>query len=107
MIFIIAIYLVNIFVKALKEAKDLNIQLQKLLLDAKRLAYLEKELEIAKAIQSQLLPSKIPNIEGVDIAVKFQPAMKIGGDIYTIFQIKDGVVVLVLPMLLDTASRRH
>ena len=95
LIFIISIYLVNIFVKALKETQELNIQLQKLLLDAKRLAYLEKELEIAKAIQSQLLPSKIPDIEGVDIAVKFQPAMKIGGDIYNIFQIKDGVVLFV------------
>ncbi|MCX8123063.1 MAG: SpoIIE family protein phosphatase [Spirochaetes bacterium] len=93
LLFIIAIYLVNIFITALRQSKQLNFQLQQLLEDIKRLAFLEKELEIARAIQSQLLPSTIPDIKGLDIAVKFQPALRIGGDIYNIFKLKDGVII--------------
>ncbi|MGB4270138.1 MAG: PP2C family protein-serine/threonine phosphatase [Spirochaetota bacterium] len=63
--------------------------------DTKKLAYLEKELEIARTIQNQLLPSKIPHVKGVDIAIRFQPALRIGGDIYNVFQIKDGVVIFL------------
>lgn len=95
LLFIIAIYLVNIFITALRQTKQLNIQLQQLLEDIKRLAYLEKELEIARTIQSQLLPSTIPSIKGMEIAVKFQPALRIGGDIYNIFQLKDGAVIFL------------
>jgi serine phosphatase RsbU (regulator of sigma subunit) len=95
LLFIIAIYLVNIFVTALRQSKELNIQLQQLLQDATKLAYLEKELEIARSIQNQLLPPSIPVIKGLDIGVKFQPALRIGGDIYTVLQIKDGVVIFL------------
>ncbi len=95
LLFIIAIYLVNIFITALRQAKELNIQLQQLLHDTKKLAYLEKELEIARTIQSQLLPAAVPVIKGLDVAVKFQPALRIGGDIYNIFQLKDGVVIFL------------
>ncbi len=95
LLFIIAIYLVNIFITALQQSKELNIQLQQLLQDAKKLAYLEKELEIARTIQNQLLPSEIPHVKGMDIAIRFQPALRIGGDIYNIFQLKDGVVIFL------------
>ncbi|NMB65804.1 MAG: SpoIIE family protein phosphatase, partial [Spirochaetes bacterium] len=95
LLFIIAIYLVNIFITALQQSKELNVQLQQLLQDARKLAYLEKELEIARTIQNQLLPSKIPHLKGMDIAIRFQPALRIGGDIYNIFQLKDGVVIFL------------
>jgi len=95
LLFIIAIYLVNIFVTALRQSKELNIQLQQLLQDAKKLAYLEKELDIARTIQNQLLSSVIPRVKGMDIAIRFQPALRIGGDIYNIFQLKDGVVIFL------------
>ncbi|MEW6525794.1 MAG: SpoIIE family protein phosphatase [Spirochaetota bacterium] len=95
LLFIIAVYLVNIFIAALKQTKELNIQLQQLLQDARKLAYLEKELEIARTIQNQLLPPEIPHVKGMDIAIRFQPALRIGGDIYNIFQLKDGVVIFL------------
>lgn len=95
LLFIIAIYLVNIFITALRQSKEMNVQLQQLLLDAKKLAYLEKELEIARSIQNQLLPAVIPSVKGMDIAVRFQPALRIGGDIYNIFQLKDGAVIFI------------
>ncbi|MGQ9842524.1 MAG: PP2C family protein-serine/threonine phosphatase [Spirochaetota bacterium] len=95
LLFIIAIYLVNIFVTALRQSKELNTQLQLLLQDAKKLAYLEKELEIARTIQNKLLPTVIPSVKGMDIAIRFKPALRIGGDIYNIFHLKDGVVIFL------------
>lgn len=42
----------------------------------------DRELEIASEIQLRLLPSKCPQIEGVEIAAKCQTASRVGGDYY-------------------------
>lgn len=42
----------------------------------------EKELELAKTIQENLLPKSIPDIIGLDIAGTVIPATEIGGDVY-------------------------
>ena len=42
----------------------------------------DRELEIASEIQLRLLPSKCPEIQGLDIAAKCQTASRVGGDYY-------------------------
>ena len=42
----------------------------------------DRELEIASEIQLRLLPSKCPQIGGVEIAAKCQTASRVGGDYY-------------------------
>ncbi|MGV2826653.1 PP2C family protein-serine/threonine phosphatase [Myxosarcina sp. GI1(2024)] len=42
----------------------------------------DRELEIASEIQLRLLPSKCPQIEGLEIAAKCQTASRVGGDYY-------------------------
>lgn len=42
----------------------------------------EKELELAKKIQENLLPKSVPDIKGLDIAGTVIPATEIGGDVY-------------------------
>lgn len=42
----------------------------------------DRELEIASEIQVRLLPTKCPQIEGVEIAAKCQTANRVGGDYY-------------------------
>ena len=42
----------------------------------------DRELEIASEIQVRLLPTKCPQIEGVEIAAKCQTANQVGGDYY-------------------------
>ena len=42
----------------------------------------DRELEIASEIQIRLLPSKCPQIEGVEIAARCQTANRVGGDYY-------------------------
>lgn len=47
-------------------------------------ARVTKELELATKIQNDLLPSTIPNIEGVDVHASVTPASEVGGDIFDV-----------------------
>ncbi|HTY38013.1 MAG TPA: SpoIIE family protein phosphatase [Bacteroidota bacterium] len=44
-----------------------------------------KELESARALQLSLLPQKVPQIEGLDIAAMMRTATEVGGDYYDFF----------------------
>ena len=56
---------------------------------------LEKQIEMAGKIQSSLLPSFIPDLKQLKIAVKFQPMMKLGGDFFDIKQDKNLVGIFL------------
>jgi serine phosphatase RsbU (regulator of sigma subunit) len=43
---------------------------------------MERDLDLAREIQQNLLPSTIPNLDGYDIAAHCQPADQTGGDYY-------------------------
>jgi phosphoserine phosphatase RsbU/P len=43
---------------------------------------IQKELEIARQIQSSILPREIPRIAGLDIAATYQPMTAVAGDFY-------------------------
>jgi sigma-B regulation protein RsbU (phosphoserine phosphatase) len=48
---------------------------------------MEKELDVAREIQRKILPSKIPDYPGLQIASVFIPAFEVGGDYYDFFEI--------------------
>ncbi|MEL6816436.1 MAG: GAF domain-containing SpoIIE family protein phosphatase [Cyanobacteria bacterium J06598_3] len=43
---------------------------------------LDRELELGAEIQAQLLPSRCPTIEGIDLSARCNTANKVGGDYY-------------------------
>ena len=44
---------------------------------------LEKEMRFAQRVQAALLPTELPKrMKGVDVAVRFAPALELGGDLY-------------------------
>lgn len=47
----------------------------------------EYEMQIATDIQSNLLPSQIPKIEGYEIAAFYNPSKEVGGDYYDFLEI--------------------
>ena len=49
---------------------------------------LEKELAIARQIQTSILPEDLPQPAGYDIAALTFPAREVGGDYYDVFRIK-------------------
>jgi len=66
-------------------AQSVNQMAQDLEKSTKALVYRErvaKELELAAKIQQELLPKKVPDITGVDLAAQLIPAAEIGGDCF-------------------------
>ena len=57
---------------------------------------IENELKIATDIQINLLPKDIPNVKGVDIAAKMQPAREMGGDYYDWTAESDSILNIVI-----------
>jgi phosphoserine phosphatase RsbU/P len=50
-----------------------------------KLYKLENDIQIARTIQNNFLPSKMPEVPGWDISAFFQPARDVAGDFYDVF----------------------
>ena len=60
------------------------------------LAALERELELARDIQSALLPVRLPEVAGLDMAARYIPLSAVAGDFYDVIpQGGNGVTVIV------------
>lgn len=57
---------------------------------------LEHELAIAAEIQSSLLPDRLPELAGLELAVMLEPARQVGGDFYDVTRTADGDHLLML-----------
>ena len=57
---------------------------------------LESELELSQVVQRALLPQRIPDIRGVELAAFSRPSEIIGGDYFDFFQFRDGTHGLVV-----------
>jgi sigma-B regulation protein RsbU (phosphoserine phosphatase) len=55
---------------------------------------LEEDFKAARELQRVLLPDADPEIEGLDAAVRLRPAREISGDIYDLFERRDGRTVI-------------
>lgn len=51
---------------------------------------LDFELRTVADIQKALLPTRVPKMPGLDVAVHLQPAKRAGGDYYDFFELPDG-----------------
>lgn len=54
-----------------------------------------QELNAARVIQQQLLPSELPSLPGWRIAAYYQPARTVGGDFYDFLELPNGQIALV------------
>ncbi len=55
-----------------------------------------KEIEVAGQIQETLLPSKLPDIPGIEVGTFYRAAYRIGGDLFDIFQIDENNYCLLV-----------
>lgn len=67
-------------------------------------AALEAQLEIAAEAQRSLLPEALPEVSGIEIAARFEPARQIGGDFYDVRILPDGRVGLVVADVSDKGA---
>jgi serine phosphatase RsbU (regulator of sigma subunit) len=57
---------------------------------------LEEELQVARQVQAGLLPGKMPDIPGLDLACAWHPAREVSGDFYDVFPLDEdrwGIVI--------------
>lgn len=57
---------------------------------------IKNELMVASSIQKKIIPEKLPNIEGYDVAGINIPSKEIGGDYYDCFELDDGRFALII-----------
>ena len=70
-----------------------NIRLQYEYLEKKRL---DKEFELARDIQSHLLPQALPIVPGLEIATHYQPCFEVGGDYFDIIPLEGSRTALAI-----------
>jgi serine phosphatase RsbU (regulator of sigma subunit) len=57
---------------------------------------LEHDLALARRIQQQFLPDRLPSVAGYSIGVHYEPALAVGGDFYDVFELTGGRIAIVL-----------
>ncbi len=62
----------------------------------KELLIYEHDLEIGQQIQTNFLPSELPQPSGWEIAARFRPARKVAGDFYDAFYVEGGTKVCLI-----------
>jgi sigma-B regulation protein RsbU (phosphoserine phosphatase) len=70
-----------------------NARLHREMVEKKRL---ERELQLARGIQRNLLPEAPPVIKGFDIAVSNEPCFEVGGDYYDFLTLGPNTLLLVV-----------
>jgi serine phosphatase RsbU (regulator of sigma subunit) len=59
------------------------------------------ELEVARLIQLNFLPKKLPDLPGWDVAACYRPARVVGGDFYDVIPLPDGRIAFVVGDVTD------
>jgi serine phosphatase RsbU (regulator of sigma subunit) len=77
----------------LQQAYDDLRAAQAMLIEKERL---ERELQVAAAIQMSILPQQLPQFAGFDFGALMQPARTVGGDLYDVFPMSAGQVGVVV-----------
>jgi serine phosphatase RsbU (regulator of sigma subunit) len=62
---------------------------------------IEQELRVARLIQQTLLPKRVPELPGYQLAAYYQPAREVGGDFYDFLELDDGHFGLVVGDVTD------
>ncbi len=74
----------------------LQSQVQKLEEKAQWATNLQKGVKIAASRQRKLLPTRAPQVEGLEIASSYRPAQEVSGDFYDFVEMKAGRVAFVI-----------
>jgi len=61
----------------------------------------EQELLLARTIQRDLLPKRLPDLPGWDVGALYEPAREVGGDLYDFIELSDGRWAVVVADVTD------
>jgi len=52
-----------------------------------------REVELARQVQKEIVPDKLPKLKGLDVAAGLVSATEVGGDMYDFIPVKDGSLI--------------
>lgn len=61
----------------------------------------DRELQLAREIQSNFMPEEMPRLDGWELDAKWKPARQVGGDYYDVFELPNGCIGLVIADVAD------
>lgn len=59
-------------------------------------ARMERELQMARQVQASLIPTRMPQVPGWELASDWRPALEVAGDFYDLVAAEDGQMSLVI-----------
>jgi sigma-B regulation protein RsbU (phosphoserine phosphatase) len=62
---------------------------------------LERELQLAYKVQSSLIPQKMPQVSGWDLAARWLPAREVAGDFFDFIHLNEGELGLAIADVVD------
>lgn len=92
-------YIMSFGIRKLEDSGDLRFILQTIRTSVGlklRQSNLESKLRQARQIQQSLLPRSLPDLPGFDLAAVSIPAEEVGGDVYDVQPVEDGVISLAV-----------
>lgn len=75
---------------------EMTTKVEQLLIVAKQQERIVAELEIARAVQAQLYPTKVPDSRCFHIEAKYNPALSVSGDYYDYQNAGDGLIAVAI-----------
>ncbi len=88
-------------VKGITQQAAIAIKNELLQQEAVKSERMERELQLAREIQTTFLPERLPQLPGWDIGVRWQPARQVGGDFYDILVLDDERIGFVIADVAD------
>ncbi len=79
-----------------KKIRDLNLAKQRVDALARAQNRFKAELQLARDLQSRMLPQTFPENDIFEFTLEYLPAMEIGGDFYTVIPLKDEKYAILL-----------
>ncbi|MBZ0290880.1 MAG: SpoIIE family protein phosphatase [Anaerolineae bacterium] len=62
---------------------------------------IENDIQIARTIQKNFLPSTMPDVRGWEVDARFQPAREVAGDFYDVFKMGDKKLAFMIADVCD------
>ncbi len=57
---------------------------------------MERQVQLASAVQRRMMPRDLPEIPGLDVAARSEPSRQLGGDLYDLFEFSGGSLAMVI-----------
>jgi phosphoserine phosphatase RsbU/P len=77
-------------IELLADQAGVAIQRHQFMVEAIRVASLEKEMDLARRVQEAMIPKNPPKIVGMEVAGRTKPASVTGGDVFDLWHTPDG-----------------